>query len=277
MERYTKIAFTTVLGVLLTIGIAAAQVPAPAPDFLSESNAAQTRDQLFALMDHYPPTLRNVLQTDPSLLENKEYMAPYPGLAAFVAKHPEIRHNANYFLGAPAKALRVPIDNRGQIPKELAQDTAIMVVLITIAGAITWIVKSFIDYRRWASAVKTQTDVHSRLMDRLTSSEDLLAYIQSPAGKRFLESGPIAQGVSTAGPMLNRILWSVQAGMVLGLAGVGLSYSSQHVSYEVAQPFFVLGVLGIAVGAGFILSAVASYIIARNMGLVHGTSETPPT
>jgi hypothetical protein len=79
------------------------------------------------------------------------------------------------------------------------------------------------------------------------------------------------------GPTLNRILWSVQAGLVLGLAGVGLSYASEHVFYQVAQPFFVLGVLGMAVGLGFILSAVASYIIARNMGLVHGTSETPPT
>jgi hypothetical protein len=266
----------TVLTVLLGIGIAGAQ----APNFPADTNAAQTRDQLSALMDHYPPTLLRVLQTDPSLLQNKEYLAPYPGLAAFLAKHPEILHNANYFLGAPNRFGGPVVDRTSNAPKitrELAQDTAIMVVLVTVAGAITWIVRSLIEYRRWARTLKTQTDIHSRLMDRLTSSEDLLTYIQSPAGKRFLEFGPIAQGVSTAGPMLNRILWSVQAGLVLGLAGVGLSYASEHVFYEVAQPFFVLGVLGIAVGTGFILSALASYMIARNMGLVRGTSETPPT
>ena len=41
--------------------------------------------------------------------------------------------------------------------------------------------------RRWQRLTKTQTDAHSKLLDRLTSHEDLLAYIQSPAGKRFLE------------------------------------------------------------------------------------------
>jgi hypothetical protein len=276
MKRYRRIGITTVLTVLLKIGIAGAQ----APNFPTDTNAGQTRDQLSALLNQYPPTLLRVLQTDPSLLQNKEYLAPYPGLAAFVAKHPEILHNSNYFLGTPRGFGGPVIVDRGsapQITRDLAQYTALIVVLVTVVGAITWIVRSLIEYRRWARTLKTQTDIHSRLMDRLTSSEDLLAYVQSPAGKRFLEFGPIAEGTSAAGPMLSRILWSVQAGLVLGLAGIGLSYASAHVFYELAQPFFVLGVLGIAVGAGFILSAFASYIIARNMGLVRGTSETPPT
>jgi hypothetical protein len=231
-------------------------------------------------MNQYPPTLLRVLQTDPSLLQNKEYLALYPGLATFVSKHPEILHNANYFLGTPPGIrgqVFVDRNNAFEITRQMGEDVAIMVVLLTVVGGITWIIRSVIEYRRWARTLKTQTDIHSRLMDRLTSSEDLLAYIQSPAGKRLVEFGPIAEGTAATGPTLNRILWSVQAGLVLGLAGVGLSYASEHVYYQMAQPFFVLGVLGMAVGAGFILSALASYIIARNMGLVHGTSETPPT
>src|SRR5215831_2411228 len=193
MKRYRRIGIATGLIVLLRIGIAGAQ----APNFVTDTNAGQTRDQLSALMNQYPPTLLRVLQTDPSLLQNKEYLALYPGLATFVAKHPEILHNANYFLGTPRGFGGPAIVDRGgagQITRELAQDTAIMVVLVTVAGAITWIIRSLIEYRRWARTLKTQTDIHSRLMDRLTSSEDLLAYIQSPAGKRLLEFGPIAQG-----------------------------------------------------------------------------------
>jgi hypothetical protein len=155
----------------------------------------------------------------------------------------------------------------------------VALVVMTIAGAITWIIRSLIDYRRSIRMIRTQTEIHSKLMDRLTTSEDLLVYIQSPAGKRFLESAPPVATTGESGSTLGRILSSVQAGLVLVLGGIGLNYVSDHITNQAAQPFFVLGVLGLAVGSGFILSAVASYIIARNVGLIHrpGTSETPPT
>jgi hypothetical protein len=280
MQRYHKLFITAIFTATFAGGHAVAQVapvPAAAPNLIN-ANASDTRGQLSELMNQYPPTLLRVLQTDPALLQNKDYLSPYPALAAFVSKHPEILHNATYFLGSP-REFGGPVygNDAREITREVATDLSISTVLITIVFAITWILRSVIEHRRWAQLHKTQTEVHSRVMDRLTSSEDLLAYIQSPAGKRFLEFAPVDIGAGTAGPMLSRILWSVQAGLVLGLAGVGLSYASRHIPYQVSQPFFVLGMLGMAVGAGFILSAFASYIIARNMGLVHGTSETPPT
>ena len=66
-----------------------------------------------------------------------------------------------------------------------------LVVIMTATG-----VKSFIDHRRWLRVSKIQTDAHSKLLDRLTSNEDLLAYIQSPAGRQFLEAAPLT--VATA-------------------------------------------------------------------------------
>ena len=38
--------------------------------------------------------------------------------------------------------------------------------------------------------MKIQTDAHTKIVDRLASNEDLLAYMQSPAGQRFLTSSP---------------------------------------------------------------------------------------
>jgi hypothetical protein len=276
MRRYT-----TAIGIVL-LALAVKAPPATAQrvafpqkfDLLSDMNASQTRDQLGRLLERYPPTVTRVLQTDPALLENKDYLSPYPALLAFVSEHPEIMHNAGYFLGNP-KATVVYERNPTVIPFR-GEDLVIGFVLTAIISGVTWIVRSLIEYRRWAQTIKTQTDIHSRLMDRLTSNDDLLAYIQSPAGRRFLESAP-AMGMNAAGPTLNRVLWSVQAGLVVTLAGIGLSYASDHISVEVSQPFFVLGILAIAIGGGFILSALASYMIARNMGLIRGTSETPPT
>src|SRR5436190_20248007 len=63
------------------------------------SDARQVRDELNTLFEQYPPTLRRVLQSDPTLLTNTAYLAPYPALAAYVAQHPEVPHNPAYFVG----------------------------------------------------------------------------------------------------------------------------------------------------------------------------------
>ncbi len=277
MERYAKVVIMMILAGALHTGIARGQA-APAQGLLTDSNASTTRDQLGAIFNQYPPTVQRVLQIDPALLMNKDYLAPYPALGAFITKHPEVTHNAAYFLGAPRGLYEGNFERApDRTTTDIAEYTTLTLVIICITGGITWIIKSLIDYRRWLRMLKNQSEIHSRLMDRLTTSEDLLAYIQSPAGKRFLDSAPVLDPGGNAGSSVGRILWSVQAGLVLALGGVGLNYASGHIRNQVAQPFFILGVLGLAVGAGFILSAVASYMIARNLGLVHGTSERPPT
>ena len=37
--------------------------------------------------------MREVLQLDPTLLWRADYLATYPGLAAFLEQHPEVAHN----------------------------------------------------------------------------------------------------------------------------------------------------------------------------------------
>ena len=72
------------------------QAPAPPavapPTVVTDSqDAQQTRKALDELLKRYPPTLGRVLKLDPMLLENPAYLSPYPGLAAFLAQHPEDR------------------------------------------------------------------------------------------------------------------------------------------------------------------------------------------
>jgi hypothetical protein len=71
----------------------------------------------------------------------------------------------------------------------------------------------------------------------------------------------------------------VQAGLVLTAGGVGLQVVSGQVVSDAAQPIHALGVLGIALGLGFVISAIVSYLISQRLGLIeHGTgtrAETP--
>ena len=66
-----------------------------------------------------------------------------------------------------------------------------------------------------------------------------------------------------------RILWSLQAGLILGLAGAGL-FSVRHYVPDAAQALLVFGMLGLTIGLGFCLSAIFSYGISKHLGLLGG-------
>lgn len=259
-----------------------AQTARPAPDaaappsvVVSEQDAAETRQQLETILSRYPPALGRVLRLDPTLLKDPAYLAPYPALAEFLARHPEVAHNAGYFLsfvrGAGDYSPPPEIRSEGAVLfQQMAEGLAVGVVFFTVMGTFAWLVRLLVDYRRWSRLAKVQTDAHNKLLDRFTANDELLAYMRTPAGSRFLESAPIAldPGHRTIGAPFGRILWSIQAGVVLAAGGLGLQFVSSRVQAGVAEPLFALGVLGLALGAGFVISALVAYFLSRRLGLL---------
>ena len=71
---------------------------------------------------------------------------------------------------------------------------------------------------------------------------------------------------------ITRILWSAQAGAVLGLAGVGLMFVSESATEDVKGVIFGFGVLLAAIGVGFLVSAVMAYMLSRRLGLFESSS-----
>ncbi len=140
---------------------------------------------------------------------------------------------------------------------------------IVVTGALVWLVKTLVDYRRWYRLSKVQTEAHSKLLDRFTANDELLAYINTPSGKRFLESAPIMLDASSsiASP-LKRILWAIEIGVVLVCGAGGVLVASFNVPAEFVQPFSVAGVFVVSLGVGFILAALASYLISRRLGVL---------
>jgi hypothetical protein len=133
-----------------------------------------------------------------------------------------------------------------------------------------WVVRWIIDARRWLRLSRVRADVHTKLLDRLTTNGDLLTYIQSPAGRRFLESAPITMDqearVTTA--PVGRIIWSLQAGLVLAALGPGFWFVQRNVSAEAAEGFFIIGLLALSPGIGFTASALLAYVVSTRLGLV---------
>jgi hypothetical protein len=262
----------------LAMRLLAAQERTPGPPAAvqagssAEERAGDTRERLRELLEGYPPTVAQVLRLDPTLLTRADYLTTYPRLAAFLAQHPEVQHNPSFFLGE----VRF-IDRRSgalDVVKGMLAGIAGLIIFSTIVGLVVWVIRSVINYRSWLRATKIQTDAHTKIFDRLASNEELMAYVQSPAGQRFLTSASLTVDVlpRTVGAPIGRILWSMQAGVIVAIAGAGLWIAKASVVEEVAQILHVVAVLAMAVGVGFIVSALLAYALSHRLGLL----EPPP-
>jgi len=252
---------------------------------LAEENARETRDRLTRLLQQYPTTLVEVLRRDPTLLRNDPYLAPYPSLAAFLAQHPEVAHNPAYFLGNPQRdfyAERDPAIERARSVENIFSSFAVLIGFMSLFALLGWMTKTLMDSRRWSRMSKIQTEANAKVIERLTSNEDLLAYVQTPAGQRYLESAPLALNASegpTSAPY-SRILWSVQAGTVAAFIGLGFLFVSARWSTDTdwlgdfSRMLFMAGVTALAAGAGFVLSGFASYALSKRFGLINTTTSS---
>ena len=254
--------------------VAEPEQPPRAATLPEDQDARQTRERFEQVLDRYPPALGRVLKLDPTLLSNQAYLSSYPALASFLAGHPEVLHNPGYYLANVHGADNSwqPTDSKTatiELWRNMFEGVGIFVIFLTVTGSLIWLVKTLIDWRRWSRLSRLQAETHTKLLDRFASNQELLAYIETPAGRRFLESGP-ALTESAAKPLsapVSRILWSVQAGVVLAVGGLGLLFISRRIIPEVAEALWVFGVMALAVGLGFVISAAVAYLISVRMGL----------
>jgi len=250
------------------------QAPAPVQPPVDERDARETRERLREVLNQYPPSVGQVLRLDPSLLSKPDYMATYPTLAAFVAQHPQVVHNPAFFIGDP----RIEMQETGRgaalrVVESVFEGAMFLIGVVSFFTLVGWLGRALIDYRTWQRASKIQADAHAKLVDRLTSNEDLLAYLQSPAGQRATMSATrpgLDIAMRAVGAPVNRILWSVQAGVVLAAGGLGLWFAKASVIEEAAQALNVVAVLAVALGVGFVASALVAYGLSRQLGLLEG-------
>jgi hypothetical protein len=257
-------------------------VPAPVIQGLN-SDAREVREQLNQLFQQYPPSLRMVLQLDPTLLSNANYVALYPSLSAFLSQHPEVAHNPAYFVGTRNGFNGFNEFNQNQDSLsyrigQIVEPLAVASVFIVLIGVLGWIIRAIMNHRRWLRVSKLQTDMQNKLLERFTSNEEMLAFIQTSAGQRFLESASMAaeSGPRVLSAPVGRMLWSIQLGIVILVAGIGLEIVSYKLSnYEdVVTGFQVMGGITVALGIGFILSAFGAFLLSRRLGLTD-PSPTP--
>ena len=132
--------------------------------------------------------------------------------------------------------------------------------MIAIPSMFAWIAWAILSTIRRYKIAKLQAEVQTKLLDKVGSGQDLLAYAQTEVGKELLQSLRVER-ISPYG----RILGALQAGIVLVLFGIALLMFHNR-----DQGFLLVGALTTALGFGFVLSAVASYYLSKSFGLLNG-------
>jgi hypothetical protein len=275
----TRLAAFALIPCLAASPVAAAQstppavvTPAPVVAPAEHLTANETRQDLQEILRELPPAVTAVLRHDPSLLARTDYLAPYPRLATFLQGHPQVALNPAYFIGTPDTDDADPNGRAMRMAEEVVGGIGVFIIISSVISFFVWVVRTIIDHRRWLRLSKVQVEVHSKVLDRLSSHDDLLAYIQSPSGRRFLDSAPIEVGgaVRPSAAALTRVMWSLQAGIVLCAVGLGFWVLGRTSLADAAQGLSIISTLALTLGLGFIVSAGASYTISTRHGLIGG-------
>jgi hypothetical protein len=257
----------------------AATAPAPnaapaAP--LDEETLGQVRRELIDLL-RATPRLTEVLRYDPALLSDNDYIGRRnPRLAQFLAQHPEIARNPEFYLfsrtgGANLQEVAWNSESeRERVYNRMMNDIGPFVIFVMIFGGLLWLLQLIVAQLRWKRTFNTQTEIYNKLLDKFSSNEELLAYVRSEAGRRFLESATLplnTEGLNRGAISPTRMLLPLQAGAVLAVLGIGLFFLRGRFG-ESGEIFLVFSILALALGFGFIISAALGFLVARRLGLL---------
>jgi hypothetical protein len=105
------------------------------------------------------------------------------------------------------------------------------------------------------------TEFHARLIDRLGSLTEFSHFANSEVGRHILNS----LAADSTSPR-DRILRAVEMGIVLVTLGTGLLFLGQYFEFDGRQAFTAVGVIGLSLGAGFLISSAVSFRLARSLG-----------
>ena len=236
----------------------------------------ELRNQFTTLMNRYPYELTQILKLDPSLLTNESFMSGYRDLDNFIDKHPEILRNPRFYLAE----FPYPGQHNSTLLERVMEGILVASGFALATFAFAWLIRTVIEQKRWNRLSKQQSEVHNKILDRFGTSQEVLDYIKTPAGSKFLESAPIPlhaerRPSSPISAPLSRIMWSIQIGIVIAIGALGMILVSFRFADETGQGLFAMGAIGFCVGIGFVVSAVVSMGLSRRLGIWEERSAPP--
>lgn len=141
------------------------------------------------------------------------------------------------------------------------------------AAVAAWI--AWLAYRRSMRGAEERARNHAvveRVLDRFASNDELMAFVRSEEGRQLLYGRTV-----TARPRVV-VLRFVQAGIIVFSLGSAFLANAYRLSGETDVNFVrkvedlcYWGTAAVALGAGLLIVAAVSHLMARRWGLLDGT------
>jgi hypothetical protein len=107
---------------------------------------------------------------------------------------------------------------------------------------------------------RQRTFVHKAVIDKFSSADDFAAFLQSPAGQKFITDLSGSESPARA------VMGAIQKGIILVLLGAGVWWIG--VTVESEAEVVSIGILLLCAGAGILISAGISWRLSKSWGLL---------
>ena len=141
---------------------------------------------------------------------------------------------------------------------EVTETMSTIIVLPVFFGFSTWIIKLFLD----AKKARLKSQLHHKLIEKFENVKELSEFLQSKSGSGFLRSLTI-EGITPK----DRIMDAVSRGVIAACLGVAV-LAVGMLFVEEWRYVVSAGILIVALGVGYMVSAAVSFRLSKNWGLL---------
>lgn len=153
------------------------------------------------------------------------------------------------------------------IVNSLLNTVSAVVIGTAIIICAAWIITSIVTSVKQRANTRTRAEVYNRLIDKFGAAPELVEFLQSDAGLRFIEE----HSVDTSQPLM-KILSSIRLGVSLALVGGGMLVVGNVWDNTLGKDLYDVislgGTIVLTAGVGFIIAAVISYKLCKSWGLI---------
>jgi hypothetical protein len=125
------------------------------------------------------------------------------------------------------------------------KDWFLMITTFTFIGTLVYIIATTLRRRQ-------RHQMQQHVLDKFASAKDFADFLQTPAGQKY-----VMNFAETSAGIKGSILNSVRIGIVLMFIGFGLQ--------TLNSAAMRIGLLVVAIGIGFLVSAGVSYVLAKKI------------
>jgi hypothetical protein len=138
------------------------------------------------------------------------------------------------------------------------EELSAMIIMPVFFAACIWVVKIWLDWKKH----RLKNDLQNKLVEKIGNIQDLNNFLQTESGDRFLNSLTVAGGSAR-----DKLLSAFSSGIILAVLGV--SYFAIALFFETEARYINAGgIVILALGIGFLISALVSYRMSKKWGII---------